>query len=124
MIKRFEICLYIRLDSRCNGTKNVIKLIGNVIWVSNEFTLIVKNYFGRYRFFSVKGNYLFNSLGVFDIVNVVSNNNYYNKIFYFLLVKMKLFLCFIFLMNNIFTNNVYFYCLLCFLYIVISLYLQ
>ena len=73
MVKRFKIWLYIRLDRRCNGTKNVIKLVGNVIWVSKELILIVKNYFGRLRLYSVSGNYWFNSFpGVFDIINVVS----------------------------------------------------
>ena len=37
--------------------QKVIKLVGNVIWVSKKFTLIVKNYFGRFRFFSVYRNY-------------------------------------------------------------------
>ena len=53
MIERFKIQPYIRLDSRCNGTKTRIKLVGSVIWVSKEFTLVVNNYFVRYRFFSV-----------------------------------------------------------------------
>ena len=57
MIKRFKIWLYIRLDSRSKGTRKVIKLVGNVIWVSKEFTPVVKNCFGRFIFFSVSGNY-------------------------------------------------------------------
>ena len=67
-----KIWLYIRLNSRCNRTKKVIKLVGNVIWVCKKFTLTVKIYFGRFRCFGVSGNYWFSSfLGVFDITYVV-----------------------------------------------------
>ena len=93
MMERLKMWLYIRLNSRCNGTKKIIKLVGNVIRVSKVFTLIVNDYFWRFWSFNVWGNYWFNSfLCVFDIINVVFRNNYLITFFLFFSKVDKLFL--------------------------------
>ena len=38
--KKIENWFFIRLDSRCNRTKKVIKLVGNVNWFRNSLLLL------------------------------------------------------------------------------------
>ena len=49
MMKKFEGMFNIRLDVWWNRIKKVIETGSNIYWTSEDLTLIVKNYFWRFR---------------------------------------------------------------------------